>query len=174
MTQEMKIEQFMVPVYHIELVRDKDITLKSVRGEEAAAAVFHEMLDSSPVEKLAVIYCTNDQRMVGAEIAAIGSVEMVGTLMADLLRGLIKSGLSACYVAHNHVSSSSRASMPDYKFTLAVERACKALDIMMFDHLVIGEGTHYSIYKHREELHKQMLSLDLQTAMAKWSSPKKV
>lgn len=155
---EMKVEteQFMVPVWHVELVRDKDVTLKSVKGEEAAAEVFHQMLDNSPVEKLAIIYCTNDEKMVGAEMVAIGSADMVHTNMADLLRGLIKSGLSACYIAHNHVSSSSVASLPDYSFTLAVEKACKAIGVIMFDHLVIAPGEHYSVYKHEQELAERM------------------
>ncbi len=158
---EMKVEpeQYMVPVWHIELVRDKDVVLKSVRGEEAAAEVFHQMLDTSPVEKLAIIYCTNDQKMVGAEMVAMGSADMVATNMSDLLRGLIKSGLSSCYIAHNHVSSSSEASLPDYNFTLAVERACAAIGVIMFDHLVIAPGEHYSVYKHEREL-EQRLALD--------------
>jgi hypothetical protein len=156
---KVEVEQFMIPVWHTELVRDKDITLKSVKGEAAAAEVFHQMLDNSPVEKLAIIYCTHDQKMVGAEIVAVGSADMVHTNMADLLRGLIKSGLSACYIAHNHVSSSSQASLPDYTFTLAAEKACNALGIIMFDHLVIAVGEHYSVYQHEGEL-SQKLAMD--------------
>jgi hypothetical protein len=166
MSEETKVEQYMVPVWHIELVRDKDVTLKSVKGEEAAAEVFHQMLDNSPVEKMAIIYCTNDQKMVGAEMVAMGSADMVATNMSDLLRGLIKSGLSACYIAHNHVSSSSQASLPDYNFTKAVERACEAIGVIMFDHLVIAPGEHYSVYKHERELQERLALDNLQKTIA--------
>ena len=45
MESQKTTEEFMVPLYHVELVRDRMISDRSVVNAVAAAEVFHEMLD---------------------------------------------------------------------------------------------------------------------------------
>ncbi len=163
---ENKIEEFMVPLFRVELVREKDIKYRSIYHEYAAAEVFHEMLDSSPVEKLAIIHLTHDHRMIGAETVAIGSMDRVSSNMYDIFRGFIKNGAGCCYMAHNHVHGLPQASMPDYTFTLKLAAACQHLDIILIDHLVTVPGSHYSIYKHRAELEEAYKIEDSKRIMA--------
>jgi DNA repair protein RadC len=153
-------QQFIVPLYHLELVREKDIPYTGVTDEWAAADVFHQMLDSSPVEKLAVIHCNSGLDMIGAEVVAIGGVEVVGAAMADLFKGAIKNNAARIWIAHNHVDGRVTASMPDYRFTLKAIQVGQMLDIPIQDHLVVGPGAHYSIYKHRDELSRALISLE--------------
>ena len=152
--------QFMVPLYHLELVREKNIPYHSVNKEQAAADVFHEMLDSSPVEKLAVIHCNSGLDMIGAEVVAIGGVEVVGAAMADLFKGALKNNAARIWIAHNHVDGRVEASMPDYRFTLRAMEVGLMLDIPIQDHLVVGPGAYYSIYKHREALNRALVTLE--------------
>jgi DNA repair protein RadC len=149
-------QQFMVPLYHLELVRERDIPYRSLEKTEAAAEVFHTMLDSSPVEKLAMIHCNSGMDMIGAEIVAIGSMESVGTTMGDLFKGAVRNNAAVVYVAHNHVDGRVRPSLPDYRFTQKAMRAASLLEIILHDHLVIGPGAHYSIYDHRDEMEEEL------------------
>jgi DNA repair protein RadC len=152
-------QQHIVPLYRLELVREKDIPYTAVTDEWRAAEVFHEMLDSSPVEKLAVIHCNSGLDMIGAEIVAVGGVEVVGAAMADLFKGAIKNNAARIWMAHNHVDGRVQASLPDYSFTMKAIQVSKMLDIPIIDHLVVGPGAHYSIYKHKEELEKALMDL---------------
>lgn len=161
----MTAQRHMVPLYHLELVREKDLPYTSVRDEWAAAEVFHQMLDSAPVEKLAVIHCNSGMQMIGAEVVAIGGIERVGAAMGDLFKGAIVSNASVVWIAHNHVDGNVQASLPDYTYTLKAVAAGKLLDIRVHDHLVIGPGAHYSIFTHKAELEKNLVELERRTML---------
>ena len=60
----LEVKQHMVPLYHLELVRERDIKYRKILTIEAAAEIFHEMLDSSPVEKMAVLHVGSDTRLI--------------------------------------------------------------------------------------------------------------
>lgn len=156
----MTAHQHIVPLYHLELVREKDIPYTKVDKEEAAAEVFHQMLDSAHVEKLAIIHCNSGMQMIGAEVVAIGGMERVGAAMSDLFKGAIRNNAAVVWIAHNHVDGNVKASMPDYSFTLKAVAAGQLLDIRLHDHLVIGPGAHYSIFAHKAELERNLVALE--------------
>ncbi|HEY5268152.1 MAG TPA: JAB domain-containing protein [Candidatus Saccharimonadales bacterium] len=150
----MTVEQTMVPLYHLELVRERDIEYKDVLPIENAAAVFHSMLDSSPVEKLAVIHTNTQMKMIGAEIVAIGSLEKVSAQMCDIFKGAIQNNAYSIWLAHNHVDGNVQASSQDYLFTQRVIEASRLLGVALYDHLVIAPGKCFSIWNHQEEMIK--------------------
>lgn len=147
----------MVPLYRLELVREKDIPYRSVARIEAAAEVFHEMLDSAHVEKMAMLHCNSGGDLIGAEIAAVGSLERVGTTMSDLFKGAIRNNAASVWLAHNHVDGRVKASLPDYQYTLKAITASALLDIPLEDHLVIGPGSYYSIRQNTRELEDELI-----------------
>lgn len=163
----MTIQQHIVPLYRLELVREKDIPYTKVSHEEAAAEVFHQMLDSAHVEKLAVIHCNSGLEMIGAEVVAVGGMERVGAAMGDLFKGAIRNNASVVWIAHNHIDGNVQASMPDYTYTLRAVAVSKLLDIRLQDHLVVGPGAHYSIFKHKEELEQNLVKLERQMMLKK-------
>lgn len=146
------ITQFMVPMYHLELVREKDIPYKKIHKIEDAAEVFHSMLDSSHVEKMAVIHCNSSGEMIGAEVIAVGSLETVSADMSDLFKGAIKNNAASIFMAHNHPTGSVKASVPDFLFTEKVLAASEIMGIRVDDHLVIVPGKHYSLREHADEM----------------------
>ena len=145
-------QQFMVPLYHLELVRERSVPYRSLEKKAAAIEVFHEMLDSAHVEKLAMIHCNSGLDMIGAEIVAIGSLESVGTAMSDLFKGAVRNNAACVYLSHNHVDGRVKASLPDYRFTRTALKAAQLLEIQLIDHIVVGPGAHYSIIEHQHEL----------------------
>lgn len=168
---------YIVPLYHLELIREKDIPYKSVGTIAAAAEVFHSMLDSSPVEKLAVIHCNSGLQMIGAEIVAIGSLERVSAVPADLFRGALRNNASSIWMAHNHVDGNVQASLNDFLFTERALQASEILGIRVEDHLVIGPGNHYSIRNNSREMEQKLLQQErelIRKRLLGGSSPKDV
>ena len=139
-------------MYHLELVREKDIAYKDVLPIENAATIFHEMLDSSPVEKLAVIHCNTQMKMIGAEIVAVGAIDKVGANMCDIFRGAIRNNAHSIWLAHNHVDGNVQASPQDYVFTQKVVESGILLGIGLYDHLVIAPEKFFSIWDHPDEM----------------------
>ena len=165
MESQKTTEEFMVPLYHVELVRDRMIPYRSVVNAVAAAEVFHEMLDSSPVEKMAVIHCNSGMKMIGAEIVAMGSHEMVSAQVRDIMRGAILNNAASIWVAHNHVSGLGRASLPDYNFTIHLMEACSMIQLPLNDHLVISPNEYYSVKEHQDELEREVLMRESANAL---------
>ena len=160
-----KPEEFMVPLYRLELVRERNLPYTSVSKVEAAAEVFHAMLDSAPIEKMAVIHCTSGMDMIGAEVVAVGHMESVGAAMADLFKGAIRNNAARIWMAHNHVDGRVKASLPDFGYTLRAMDTGDLLGIPLHDHLVIGPGAYYSIFEHKEDFHKAVVSLEREALM---------
>lgn len=150
-------QKHVVPLYRLELVREKELPYKSIDRVEAAAEVFHQMLDTSHVEKMAMIHCNSGGGMIGAEIVAIGSLEQVGTTMADLFKGALINNAASVWLAHNHVDGNVKASQPDFKFTQSAMKASTLLGLRLEDHLVIAPGKHYSIRDNIVELEKELI-----------------
>lgn len=138
-------KEAMVPMYRLELVRERNIPYTKLLGIEAAAEVFHGMLDSSPVEKMAVIHCNSSGEMIGAEIIAHGSLEKVGADMSDIFRGALRNNAASIWFAHNHPTGSVKASIPDFFFTEKMLASSEILGVRVEDHLVIVPDMHYSI-----------------------------
>lgn len=159
--------QHMVPLYHLELVRDKNIPYSPASKEEEAAAIFHQMLDSSPVEKLAVIHVTSGAKMIGAEVIAMGNIDAVGAQMTEMFRGAINNNAAMIWVAHNHVDGDTTASPADYRFTVRLMDGATLLGVKIIDHLVVGPGSHFSILRHQDELSRYAKELDQADILAK-------
>jgi DNA repair protein RadC len=156
-SNKSNVEEHMVPLYHVELVRDPNtFKYRSINSVEAAAEVFHQMLDNSPVEKLAVIHCNSGGQMIGAEIVSIGGVEMVSAQPRDMLRGALLNDAAYIWVSHNHVDGMVKASTADFLFTQSLRQACDMMAMPLEDHLVVGPGGHYSIRNHQQELEDQL------------------
>jgi DNA repair protein RadC len=162
---EKNQSKYSVPLYHLELVRDKNLHYRSVDKIEAAAEVFHELLDDSPVEKLAVIHCNTVMQMIAAEVLAVGSLEMVSASMADVFRSAILHNAPVIWLAHNHVSGPAYPSPMDYRYTLKAVEASILLEIHLQDHLVISLGTHWSIKSHQNEMNSEIKRMDTEDTL---------
>src|SRR5574338_471733 len=134
-------KEIMVPMHRLELVQERSIPYTSVDSVEAAAQVFHGMLDSSHVEKMAVIHCDSNDLMIGCEIVAVGSLEKVGADMSDIFKGALKNNAASIWFAHNHPVGNKggtlKASVPDYLFTEKVLAASEILGVRLNDHIVV-------------------------------------
>lgn len=151
----------IAPLYHLELVQDRDIPYDgNARTTEAAAQVFHKLLDSSPVEQMIVLYLSNSGKIVGAEKVGMGTVEMVSTLPTELFRGAIVKAVPEVILCHNHPSGEPKPSIPDMQFTMSVVELGAFLGVRVRDHIIVSpNGKHISMRENMEngELDQELI-----------------
>lgn len=151
----------IAPLYHLELVQDRDIPYDgNARTTEAAAQVFHKLLDSSPVEQMVVLYLSNGGNIVGAEKVGTGTVEMVSTLPTELFRGAIVKAVPEVILCHNHPSGEPKPSIPDMQFTMSVVELGAFLGVRVRDHIIVSpNGKHISMRENMEngELDQELI-----------------
>lgn len=151
----------IAPLYHLELVQDRDIPYDgNARTTEAAAQVFHKLLDSSPVEQMIVLYLSNSGKIVGAEKVGMGTVEMVSTLPTELFRGAIVKAVPEVILCHNHPSGEPKPSIQDMRFTMSVVELGALLGVRVRDHIIVSpNGKHISMRENMEngELDQELI-----------------
>lgn len=157
-TIRSNIEDIQVPLFHVELVRDRTICARKCIPTNEAAQIAHDVLDRSPVEKLMVMYVDAGGFMVGAEIVAVGQLESCHVSPSEIFRGALIAGVPRIIVAHNHPSGDTTPSQPDIHLTTKLAQAGVLLGVEVFDHVVVSpNGTHTSIYDYAQELVKKQL-----------------
>jgi proteasome lid subunit RPN8/RPN11 len=176
MTDIVSEKVLLAPLYHLELIKDRDVPYDgNAKTTEAAAQVLHDLLDRSPTEQMIVLYLNSDTQIVGAEKVGMGGVEEVATRPTEIFRGAIVKACPEVILCHNHPSGDGRPSVADIKFTLNMVDVGAWLGVRVRDHIVVvANGKHMSIRENmhllnrefdqaHEEMHGDMLGLDPRT-----------
>jgi DNA repair protein RadC len=88
-------------------------------------------------ESFVVLYTNRANRIIGVYEMSRGGIS--GTV-ADpkLILGVaLKSAATGIILAHNHPSGNLQPSIKDKEITLKIQEACKLLDIILLDHLIL-------------------------------------
>ena len=74
----------------------------------------------------------------------LGTVDRVNPSIRDILLTALKYQSPAIILAHNHPSGNVDPSEADKILTKDLVTAARAMEIRIFDHVIIGENTYYS------------------------------
>jgi DNA repair protein RadC len=135
-----------VPIYRCVLVREKK-TVRVPRGKitcpEQAASIVEQLTADAPVEKFVCVYLDAGCKVIGAEVVATGSEHGVALRPSTVLRGAIIHCASGIIVGHNHPSDDPTPSAKDIETTRELQRSAEAVDIILFDHVVVSHSNGY-------------------------------
>lgn len=146
-----------IPLYHLELVRDRDVPFQSVIKNEQCAEILHELLDRSPVEQLVVMYMDPMLNLVGVEKVGLGSITGVSVTMADIFRGAITASVPGIVLGHNHPSDDPTPSRQDWDLTDRARRLGDQLGIQVLDHIIVTPTGKYISMKEEDIKHQDKL-----------------
>ena len=73
-----------------------------------------------------------------------GTIDKANPYIRDILQFAIQYHAPAMIVAHNHPSGNVEPSEADKILTKDLVTAARAMEIRIFDHVIIGENTYYS------------------------------
>jgi len=99
-------------------------------------------------EEFAVIYLDVQNQIIEFETVQKGIVNQAVVYPRQVLESALKKKASAIILAHNHPSGHVRPSDADIRLTKTIQETAKALDILVHDHIIIGENRFFSF---REE-----------------------
>jgi DNA repair protein RadC len=99
-------------------------------------------------ERFCVIYLNAQNRMIDMEVIEEGIVNQAVVYPRKVLENTLKRKASAIILVHNHPSGHVKPSDADIRLTQTIREAAKTLDILVHDHLIVGENKFFSF---REE-----------------------
>ena len=99
-------------------------------------------------EKLLVLFVDAKCNLISTKIyeGEVGSVFVPQNLV---LREALLNNARGIILAHNHPSGDPTPSRADYESTVSLDNALKLLNLILFDHIVIGDNSFYSIVEDK-------------------------
>jgi DNA repair protein RadC len=138
------------------LVRDLgSLYLQQKAGEKEQISSTKELIDyclssmgALKDEHFAVIYLNARNKIIKVETIQEGIVNQAVVYPRKVLEKALTHKASAIILVHNHPSGHVRPSDADIRLTRVLQDAARVMDIVLHDHLIVGENRFYSF---REE-----------------------
>jgi DNA repair protein RadC len=95
-------------------------------------------------EEFVVLYLSKSLKVITHETLSRGGIS--GTI-ADtkiILKAALEKLAAYIIVAHNHPSGHLKPSSQDIEMTRKLKVACNTIEIVLYDHLIIGQNAYYS------------------------------
>jgi len=109
-----------------------------------AAHHFVTVLTDPSKEKFGVIYLSASNAVLHSEVLFEGSLTTSAIYPRELIKHALEQNAVAIIIGHNHPSGSVSPSETDRKITQVIVHACKAVEIILHDHIIIGNGRWFS------------------------------
>jgi DNA repair protein RadC len=97
------------------------------------------------IERFHVLYLDSKNRLIADEAQAKGTVNHTPVYPREIVKRALELHATALILVHNHPSGDPTPSRADIEMTAAVKQAAQVLDIVLHDHLIVGNGRHLSL-----------------------------
>lgn len=97
------------------------------------AAMAHETK-----EQFRLLLLDRRNRLIAEEVQQRGTVDHTPVYPREIVQRALKVGAGALVLAHNHPRGDVTPSRADIDMTRSIHSACKPLDTLIHDHLIIG------------------------------------
>ena len=100
-------------------------------------------------EECWAVYLNRKNIMIGRELISSGSMEQTVVDTRKILRRVIEKQASQVILVHNHPDGDPTPSKADIRQTDLVRNALSAVEVLLTDHIVIGNGSFFSFAEER-------------------------
>jgi DNA repair protein RadC len=97
-----------------------------------------------PHEEFYVLYLNKSNRVITHKHISSGGVTGTVADLKIILKHAIELLASALIAVHNHPSGNLKPSQADIDLTKRLKESGKLMDILLLDHLIIGDKNYYS------------------------------
>jgi len=112
---------------------------RDVIGSWAAAkAYLQARLRALPREAFHVLFLDKRNQLIADERMGEGSISHAPVYPREVVRRALELSASGVLLVHNHPTGDPTPSSADIEMTRQVVAACRALDIAVHDHLIVG------------------------------------
>lgn len=114
-----------------------------------SAKICYPRLAHLKQEKLLVLFLDSKCNLISTKIydGEVGSISLPQNL---ILKEALLNNARGIVLAHNHPSGDPTPSRADYESTTMLDNALKLLNLILFDHIVIGDNSYYSIVDDKQ------------------------
>jgi len=125
-------------------LRDRLLGRDFLRSARQVFDYFYHALRDRRQEVVQVAYLNAKHAVLSVEEPFEGGAAGIRIENQVLLRRALEMGAAGLVLVHNHPSGEPKPSAGDLKATRELSLACRALDLRLIDHLIIGDNRYFS------------------------------
>lgn len=112
---------------------------------EQAHSFLKRQLRDNRNEIFSALFLNSQQHILAYEELFFGSINQATLHPRHLVERIFHHNAAALILAHNHPSGTTTPSKQDVAITQKLAKTLKLLDVVLLDHLIIGDNAVYSI-----------------------------
>jgi DNA repair protein RadC len=129
--------------------QDKWYSNKPISSPTDIAEIFIPLLRDEVKEKFYVICLNTANKIIKYEIISVGNLNSSVVHAREVFKVAIENNSANIIILHNHPSGNLEPSNEDISLTRKLVEAGKILDILVFDHIIIGGNQFISLVEKR-------------------------
>ncbi len=122
---------------------------KAIKSPKDAARLFMPRLRDIKKEIFQVLLLNSKNNIIDIIEIEEGTVDQASPQIRDIALKTLQNFATGIIAVHNHPSGDPEPSKEDVMFTKNLTTACRALEINVMDHIIIGDNKHYSFAEHK-------------------------
>jgi DNA repair protein RadC len=125
-------------------MQDKWFSQKQITSPDDLAEIFIPILRDETKEKFIVVCLNSANIIIKYEIITVGILNRSLIHAREIFKVAIENNSANIVLIHNHPSHNINPSQDDINITKRIIEAGKILDILVFDHIIIGGNNFFS------------------------------
>ena len=121
---------------------------KSINSSQEAYESFLALIDDPTKEHFMVAYLNRGNKVIKVERISTGGLSKTLADPKVIFKNALLKEATALMLCHNHPSGMARPSAEDKLLTKNIVAAGKIFDIIVLDHIIIGENSYFSFAEH--------------------------
>ncbi|MDO8723502.1 MAG: DNA repair protein RadC [Syntrophales bacterium] len=122
-----------------------------IENPDVLYAYLKTSMQNLPREEFRILHLNRSKHLIGEETLFRGTVDESAIYAREVVDSAIRRKASALIFVHNHPNGPAIASDEDKVLTAALINACKAIQIAVLDHIVIGQDGFLSMRRSHPE-----------------------
>lgn len=124
----------------LHVLREEALPGARIGGTEALARYLRADMSHRRDEQIRILFLADGNRLIADEVMVQGTVDSAPLLPRTIVHRALDLGASGLILIHNHPSGSQKPSRADLDATRELVSACRPLDIVIHDHLIVARG----------------------------------
>jgi DNA repair protein RadC len=142
-----EVAAFLPDVRHalaLALMRDA-LQHPHLPSAQALLDYLHLTLAHLSFERVQILHLSTRHRLIRQEIVSNGTIDEAAVYIREVMRRCLELGSASIIMVHNHPGGDPTPSRADIDITRRMAEAGKRLNVVLYDHIIIGEGGHSSL-----------------------------
>jgi DNA repair protein RadC len=120
------------------------LTAPSFESSQAIANHFRPLLKGKRQEIVIAVFLNGQNQRLGEKNITEGTPTQATVYIRRVIEEALRLSAAAVVLIHNHPSGNPEPSTGDDETTRDLLKACKLVQLVLLDHVIVGESDHYS------------------------------